>query len=127
MAILSSSIDLAPELLRLGVSGYVAKEERLEELITAIGASTRSPYQSPIVHDYLAQTQSSRPVSPRELVTLKLLAQGLTTIQIAEQMDVDPCTVQNHITALRRKTGCSQRTQLVAWYRRAYGGHETEV
>jgi DNA-binding NarL/FixJ family response regulator len=127
IVVFSSSIDMAPELLRRGVAGYVAKEERIDELIAAMTAITSEPYLSPIVRAYLAQTQSRQPISPRELLALKLLVQGLTTIEIAEQMDVDPSTVQNHITALRRKTGCSQRIQLADYYRRAYGAADADT
>lgn len=125
--VFSSSIDLAPELLRRGVAGYVAKEERIDELIAAMTATNDEPYLSPIVREYLAQTQSKQPISPRELLTLKLIARGLNTIAIAEQMDVHPSTVQNHITALRRKTGCSQRTQLADYYRRGYGEDDADA
>jgi DNA-binding NarL/FixJ family response regulator len=56
------------------------------------------------------------------LNVLKLLAQGLGTIAIAEQLGIDPRSVQNYITTLRRKIGCDARIQLVDWYKRMYGG-----
>jgi DNA-binding CsgD family transcriptional regulator len=38
------------------------------------------------------------------------------------QLGIDPRSAQNHITTLRRKTNCAERTQLVDWYQRMYGG-----
>jgi len=59
-------------------------------------------------------------VGSKELNVLKLLAQGLGTIAIAEQLGIDPRSVQNYITTLRRKIGCAERIQLVDWYNRMY-------
>jgi DNA-binding NarL/FixJ family response regulator len=80
---------------------------------------------SPIVADYVAQTRSQRSqyhLAPQELSVLKLLARGLGTYAIAVQLGIDPRSAQNHITTLRRKTNCAERTQLVDWYQRMYGG-----
>lgn len=57
-------------------------------------------------------------LSPNERLVLRLLSQGLGTIAVAEQMSLDPRSVQNYIAALFRKTGHIERTQLVEWYRR---------
>jgi DNA-binding NarL/FixJ family response regulator len=76
------------------------------------------------VVEYVTQTTMRRlqhHLAPKELNVLKLLAQGLGTIAIAEQLGIDPRSVQNYITALRRKLGCAERTQLVDWYKRMYG------
>ena len=55
------------------------------------------------------------------MTVIKLFAQGLTRDAVAEQMCIDPRTVQNYITTLHQKTGCIELTQLVDWYRRMYG------
>lgn len=120
--VFSATIDLAPEMLNAGAAGYVAKEELssvLLEAITAVAAGQL--FCSPFVQDYLAQSKRETSLTPKEQVSLKLLAQGLTTLEIATAMRIDPRSVQNHITALLRKTGCAQRVQLIDWYRRTYG------
>jgi len=120
----SSSVDLAPELLAAGVRGYIAKEDLTDQLVAAVQAAhTGQPHISPVVRDYLQSTELRQPhhLSPKEFSVLKLLAQGMGTVAIAEQLGIDPRSVQNYITALRRKTGCAERTQLVDWYRRMYG------
>jgi DNA-binding NarL/FixJ family response regulator len=122
VVIFSSMVDLAPELLDAGARGYVTKDELSRELVKAIKVVAQGElFVSPVVTKYLEQAIQQAPLSPKELVALKLLAQGLGTVQIAEQMGVNVHTAQNYITILRRKTGCMQRTQLVEWYRRVYG------
>ena len=123
--VFSSSVDLAPELVQAGVPGYITKEDLSEQLVAAIQAvRSGQRYFSQVVQDYLLQATTlhkQHHISPKELSVLKLLAQGLETIAIAEQLGIDPRSVQNHITTLRRKLGCAERTQLVDWYHRMYG------
>jgi len=123
--VFSSSVDLAPELVQAGVRGYITKEDLSEQLVAAIQAvRSGQRYFSQVMQDYLLQATTlhkQHHISPKELSVLKLLAQGLGTIAIAEQLGIDPRSVQNHITTLRRKIGCAERTQLVDWYRRMYG------
>jgi two-component system, NarL family, nitrate/nitrite response regulator NarL len=123
--VFSSSVDLAPELVQAGVRGYITKEDLSQQLVAAIRAvRSGQRYFSQVVQDYLLQATTlhkQHHISPKELSVLKLLAQGLGTIAIAEQLGIDPRSVQNHITTLRRKIGCAERTQLVDWYRRMYG------
>jgi DNA-binding NarL/FixJ family response regulator len=119
--IFSSNIDLVGEMLRAGARGYVTKEELITELLNAITAVVQGEtFLSPNVQAFLEHTDPKTPLSAKELIALKLLAQGYSTVEIAEQMGIDPRSVQNHITILRRKTGCMQRVQLVDWYRRMY-------
>lgn len=126
IVVFSSSVDLAPELLQAGVCGYVVKEELSAQLLTAIRAAWAGQrFLSPVVEEYVKQTTNRRlqhQLAPKELNVLKLLAHGLGTIAIAEQLGIDPRSVQNYITTLRRKIGCNERTQLVDWYKRMYGG-----
>lgn len=119
--IFSSMIDLAPELIKAGAAGYVTKEELQSIIIEAIAAvvAGRSFY-SPFVQEYLAQSLKEPTFTAKEMLSLKLLAQGLTTQEIAAYMHIDPRSAQNYITAMLRKTGCATRLQLVDWYRRTY-------
>jgi DNA-binding NarL/FixJ family response regulator len=126
IVVFSSSVDLAPELLQAGVCGYVVKEELSAQLLTAIHAArAHQRFLSSVVEEYVIQTTNGRRqhhLAPKELNVLKLLAQGLGTSAIAEQLAIDPRSVQNYITTLRRKIGCEERIQLVDWYKRMYGG-----
>jgi DNA-binding NarL/FixJ family response regulator len=129
--VFSSSIDLAPELLAAGVCGYVVKEDLASLLLEAVHAAQAGQcFLSPKVEEYVERTTALRKqqhLTPQELSVLKLLAQGLGTIAIAEQLDINARVVQNYITTLRRKTGCLERTQLADWYKRKYGSVEKEA
>ncbi len=46
---------------------------------------------------------------------LRLVAQGLTDKQIAEQIYVSPRTVQNHLARIRDKTDLRRRSELARW------------
>jgi DNA-binding NarL/FixJ family response regulator len=122
----SSSMDLAPELLGEGVRGYVVKEDLVGEIVVAIQAAhAQQTFLSPAVADYVAQARFGRRVATlttQQLHVIKLLSLSNSTTEIAELLDIDPRTVQNYITRARRETGCSERIQLVDWYRRMYGG-----
>ncbi len=126
LVVFSSTIDLAPGLLQAGVVGYVAKEESPPQLIAAIQAAhARQTFLSPQVEEHMQLAKLRRQqfhFAPQEENVLKWLAHGFGTCAIAEQLGIDPRTVQNYIVSLFRKTGCDERTQLVAWYWRMYGG-----
>lgn len=121
--VFSSGMEFAPELLQAGVKGYVTKDELSHALTTAVTEVMRGAvFLSPAVRQYLEQRKDDpAELSSKELETLKLLAQGLSTVAIADHMGIDPRTVQNHITRMYQKTHCSGRIQLADWYRRVYG------
>jgi DNA-binding NarL/FixJ family response regulator len=122
VVIFSSMVDLAPELLEAGARGYVTKDELAHELVAAIKAVAKGNlFVSPVVTAYRALAKQQTGLGPKELVALKLLVEGHDTAGIAEQMGINVHVAQNYITALRRKTGSTQRTQLIDWYRRRYG------
>ncbi|NJM08750.1 response regulator transcription factor [Candidatus Gracilibacteria bacterium] len=124
IVIFATSVDYGAGLLNVGAIGYVAKDDPVEYLITAIRAAKAGQRAvSPIVQRYLDQNTGRRKrfrITPREEVVLKLLAQGLRTPEVAEHMSIDLGTTQNHVTAMLRKTGCKDRMQLVIWYLRVY-------
>lgn len=124
----SSSVDFAPELLQAGVRGYVAKEELSASLVTAIRTAQQGQrFLSQTVEEYVSRAgrREHEPLTFQELNVLRLIWQGLGTEAIAKQLVLTTNTTQNYITALRRKLGCEERTQLADWYRRMYGpeGH----
>jgi len=65
-------------------------------------------------------TSASAPsLSPRERETLTLLAAGLSTVQMAEQMGISKETVRNHVKRVLRSLGARSRVEAVAKGRRA--------
>ncbi len=49
-------------------------------------------------------------LTAREVEVLRLLAQGLTDVQIAEQLVISPRTVNNHLTSIYSKIHVSSRS-----------------
>jgi LuxR family maltose regulon positive regulatory protein len=64
----------------------------------------------------LAALESANPygLSPRELDVLRLLAQGLRTKEIAEQLVLTPATISTHLQRIMNKTGTASRAELLA-------------
>lgn len=58
-----------------------------------------------------------RPLSPRELEVVRLVAQGLTNKQVAEQLSLSKSTVGTHMDHVRDKLGLRKRVQIANWLR----------
>ena len=58
-------------------------------------------------------------LSDREMDVLQLVAQGLTNVQIAGRLTVQPSTVARHVHNLLTKTDLANRTQLAAYAHRS--------
>ena len=56
------------------------------------------------------------PLSSREFEVARLVAQGLTNRQIAEQLILSPKTISAHITHILIKLGAARRAEIAAWY-----------
>lgn len=99
--------------LRVGAKGYLLKDASLAELELAIRAVMRNEtYLSPavskhVVSGYLRRIdQSSRPeeqLTPRQREVLRLIAEGRTTREIAQQLMISVKTVETHRTLLMER------------------------
>lgn len=54
-------------------------------------------------------------ISRAERRVLSLMLQGLSNGAMASSLSLSRRTVEGHVSALLRKTGCHSRTQLVLW------------
>ena len=61
----------------------------------------------------LAREQMIRPLTPRELQIMRLLVAGRDTQEIADQLEISPFTVRNHIRRARRKLNANTRIEAV--------------
>lgn len=110
-------------LVRLGVAGYILKDEAPETLIRAIRAALEGDtWYSRRVIDILAKPNTESPnannnftLTERENEVLHLLAKGYTNTQIAESLAIAEGTVKNHIVNIYQKLDLHSRAEAVAW------------
>jgi two-component system response regulator NreC len=111
--------------ISLGADGYVLKNGRAGEIVTAIRAVTRGgSYFSPIVAREIVEQlrapkrQTDEPfslLSGREREVLQLIAEGLSAKEIAVELKISAKTVEAHRTSLMRKLGVRKATELVRY------------
>jgi DNA-binding NarL/FixJ family response regulator len=111
------------EALKAGAAGYVLKDATHEEVLRTVrrvvdGEALLTPEIASQLLVRLvrekAATPPSSPVSPltsRELVVLRLVAQGWTNREIAAELHLSAGTVKVHVERILAKLGVSHRTQ----------------
>lgn len=105
------------------VAGFLTKHEPAETVVDGIRAiAAGHEVYSDEVRDRMMSDEKNTireskilTLSPRELTIVRLVAQGLTTGQIAETVFRSPKTVDNQISSAFVKTGCSNRVELSRW------------
>jgi DNA-binding NarL/FixJ family response regulator len=110
------------EALRSGAMAYVLKDANAEELVNAIreaAAGRRflsAPFSNDLIDTYLNRpngVDSYETLTPREREVLHLVAEGLTSGEIAGRLFISPRTAESHRANLMRKLGLRSRTDLV--------------
>jgi DNA-binding NarL/FixJ family response regulator len=98
--------------LQAGARGYVVKSILREELLRAVReVHNGGHYMDPIVAAHLAQRQSHRPLSSREIEVLRLVANGLGNKEIASALSIAEVTVKLHVSHVLEKLNVKDRTQ----------------
>jgi DNA-binding NarL/FixJ family response regulator len=108
--------------IQSGADGYLLKNSEPEELRKALcqissGQSVISPEVTRPLLKAVAQNQGlifDGGLSRRELEVLEYLAQGKTTIQIAEELYVSENTVKTHVRHILGKLEASNRAEAVS-------------
>ena len=113
-----------------GASGYVLKNDSVEELLRHIRAAHAGKARvSPVIAAALmsrvaelAQLVSQASISadvgeltPREMEVLTLIGRGLTNQEIAEHLVIEVGTVKNHVHNILNKLGVSSRRDAVGY------------
>jgi DNA-binding NarL/FixJ family response regulator len=105
---LSTNIDsrYVEAMFQAGALAYVVKSAAADELVRALRAAVRGErYLSPTVaravidasfHGERSQRPRGDELTPREREVLQLLAEGLGSKQIADQLDVAVSTIESH-------------------------------
>lgn len=107
--------DMFDEAMDNGISGYVLKDSAVSDIIECIRKVASGDYYiSPSVSNFLinrrdkmkkleSNTPAINSLTKTELSVLKLIAEGKTSNQIAEEMFISPKTVENHRTNINFK------------------------
>lgn len=112
-------------MLGAGAAGYIPKRAAPDDLISAV----RAVYQGNIfLHSTLArfllqnvlppragQERTAEELTAREQEVLTLIAEGLTSRQIAERLVVSPKTVDRHRENIMAKLNLHSRVELVKY------------
>ncbi len=111
-------------ILAAGASGYVLKGAASTELLNAIRAVHQGGvYLFPtmakkLIGDYLKNQQVSTeadPLTRRERQVLKMIAEGTTNREIAEELILSLNTVQTHRLHLMEKLNLHNRSELIKY------------
>jgi len=99
--------------IEAGVHGFVVKNAETRELLEAINSVWRNEkYFSPQLLENAIEYMSNRQdkskvkflLSKREMQVLRLICEGLSSNEIAADLDISPRTVEKHRDALLKKT-----------------------
>ncbi len=118
---------LLREVIRLGAAGYILKHAAESELIAAIRTVNKGDfYIHPKMVRFLLQPEQVKPQSTspseevlttREQEILKLIVQGYTNKQVAEELTISIRTVEGHRANLTDKLGIRSRVDLLRYAR----------
>jgi two-component system NarL family response regulator len=115
------------EAVKAGANGYLLKEISIEEVAGAIravitGQSLISPSMaSKLLAEFntLAKAAEEKVPAPkltdRELQVLKLVAQGMSNREVAEQLFISENTVKNHVRNILEKLHLHSRMEAVVY------------
>lgn len=125
MLTMHSDQDIVTNAIRAGASGYLTKDCSSDELVGAVravagGDTVLSPgLAGAMLQEVqkLGQAQSQAAAEPiitkREEEVLQLIADGLSTQEVAERLYISLKTVKNHLASIYQKLDSRDRTQAV--------------
>lgn len=112
-----SKIDRIAEAFQAGAKGYVVKESAGERLLQGLEAVGKGEYflDSSVSHEVVKKLMkfplkeakitdaAYGTLTPREQEVMRLLAEGLSTKEVAEKLFISPKTVENHRANIMKK------------------------
>ncbi len=108
--------------IEAGAVGYLLKDVKREELVKAIRAvhQGRSSLNLSLSRDHLAEltapveSKQRAYLSERELAILRMIADGVTTEEIANQLFLSQATVKRSVHIIFEKLGVHNRSEAVS-------------
>jgi DNA-binding NarL/FixJ family response regulator len=108
----TSNAAIVQAALDIGVSGYILKNVAGSDLLNAIYRVMHG--QKVLLGVEKPQMNPHQALSVRELLTLRYVADGLSTKEIARRMSNSTRTIETYINRVFSKLGANNRTQAVA-------------
>ena len=100
--------------LKAGAKAYVLKDISADGLVTCIrDVLAGKTYLAPAAAAKLAEGVTRVQLTPRELATLRLMADGKSNKEIAQALGISDRTVKTHLGHLFEKLGVTSRTEAV--------------
>ena len=122
MLTMHESEELIPELLAAGARGYMLKTDAGGSLVEAIQSlADQKPYftskvSALVLKGYLNPSTRENPVlTPREREIVQLVAEGRSTKEVADKLNIAPKTAETHRTNIMRKLNLHSVSQLVRY------------
>jgi DNA-binding NarL/FixJ family response regulator len=114
--------EFLTQAIEAGAVGYLLKDIKREELVRAIRSvrEGRSPLALSISRERLtelttsADTKRRYSLSDRELTILRLISEGVTTSEIADQLFLSQASVKRSISLVFEKLGVRNRSEAVS-------------
>jgi len=107
--------------IEAGAVGYLLKDIKREELVRAIRAvrEGRSPLDLSISRDHLSELaladgKGRSILTERELTVLRLVAEGVTTKEMATQLFLSQASVKRSVSGIFEKLGVRNRSEAVS-------------
>jgi len=108
--------------LRIGIKGFVTKTHAAEDLLLAIrqamqGMTYVSPELSQAVFEAIQTNKDvmQDPLTPRERQVLQLVAEGKTTKESAQLLNISPKTAETHRARIMEKLNIHETAGLVRY------------
>jgi DNA-binding NarL/FixJ family response regulator len=131
MLTMHADADVLTQALRAGAVGYLVKDASTEQVVDGVrlaaqGETLLSPELAgsmlqevqrlgePTADDeHTAKIEGDGPITKREEEVLQLVAQGLSTSEVAATLFISIKTVKNHLASIYAKLDSRDRTQAV--------------
>jgi DNA-binding NarL/FixJ family response regulator len=100
--------------LKAGAKAYVLKDISADDLVNCIReVLAGKTYLAPAAAAKLAEGVTRVQLTPRELSTLQLMADGKANKEIAHELGISERTVKTHLGHLFEKLGVTSRTEAI--------------
>ena len=100
--------------LKAGAKAYILKDIAADALIACIhDVLNGKTYLAPAAAAKLAERVTKVQLTPRELATLRSMAQGRSNKEVASELGISERTVKTHLGHLFQKLGVTSRTEAV--------------